>query len=57
MSDHSPVSPRAASPVSRGYLAAPVKPYEDPCWSIGIVVPAQNEEVSVEACIQSIRRS
>jgi glycosyltransferase involved in cell wall biosynthesis len=34
-----------------------VKPSEYTFWSIGIVVPAQNEEVSIEACIQSIRRS
>ncbi len=26
-------------------------------WSIGIVVPAQNEEASIEACIRSIRLS
>lgn len=26
-------------------------------WSIGIVVPAQNEEASIEPCIDSIRRS
>jgi glycosyltransferase involved in cell wall biosynthesis len=26
-------------------------------WSIGIVVPARNEEASIEACIHSIRRS
>jgi glycosyltransferase involved in cell wall biosynthesis len=34
-----------------------VKPSEYPFWSIGIVVPAQNEEASIEPCIQSIRRS
>jgi cellulose synthase/poly-beta-1,6-N-acetylglucosamine synthase-like glycosyltransferase len=28
-----------------------------PYWSIGIVVPAQNEEASIEACIESIRHS
>jgi glycosyltransferase involved in cell wall biosynthesis len=32
-------------------------PPEYPFWSIGIVVPAQNEEASIEPCIQSIRRS
>ena len=26
-------------------------------WSIGIVVPAQNEEASIEQCVESIRRS
>jgi cellulose synthase/poly-beta-1,6-N-acetylglucosamine synthase-like glycosyltransferase len=30
---------------------------EYPLWSIGIVVPARNEEASIEPCIQSIRRS
>jgi glycosyltransferase involved in cell wall biosynthesis len=34
-----------------------VKPPQYPFWSIGIVVPAQNEEASIETCIQSIRRS
>jgi glycosyltransferase involved in cell wall biosynthesis len=34
-----------------------VKPSKYPFWSIGIVVPAQNEEASIEPCIQSIRRS
>jgi glycosyltransferase involved in cell wall biosynthesis len=28
-----------------------------PFWSIGIVVPARNEEASIEPCIESIRRS
>jgi cellulose synthase/poly-beta-1,6-N-acetylglucosamine synthase-like glycosyltransferase len=34
-----------------------MKPADYPCWSIGIVVPAQNEEASIESCIESIRRS
>jgi glycosyltransferase involved in cell wall biosynthesis len=34
-----------------------VKPPEYSFWSIGIVVPAQNEEAGIEPCIQSIRRS
>jgi glycosyltransferase involved in cell wall biosynthesis len=34
-----------------------VKPPAYPFWSIAIVVPAQNEEASIEPCIQSIRRS
>jgi glycosyltransferase involved in cell wall biosynthesis len=34
-----------------------MKPPEHPLWSIGIVVPAQNEQASIEPCIESIRRS
>jgi len=34
-----------------------VKPPEYPFWSIGIVVPAQNEAASIESCIHAIRRS
>lgn len=34
-----------------------MKPSAHPFWSIGIVVPAQNEEASIEPCIESIRRS
>jgi glycosyltransferase involved in cell wall biosynthesis len=34
-----------------------VKPSAHPSWSIGIVVPAQNEEESIGPCIHSIRRS
>ncbi len=30
---------------------------EHPAWSTGIVVPAQNEAASIEACIESIRQS
>ena len=48
---------RSASRISPGYLAAQLKPSVHPLWSIGIVVPAQNEEASIEPCIQSIRRS
>ena len=38
-------------------MAAQLKPSGHSRWSIGIVVPAQNEEASIEPCIQSIRRS
>jgi glycosyltransferase involved in cell wall biosynthesis len=48
---------RSASRISPGYMAAQLKPSGYPLWSIGIVVPAQNEEASIELCIQSIRRS
>jgi cellulose synthase/poly-beta-1,6-N-acetylglucosamine synthase-like glycosyltransferase len=48
---------RSASRISPRHLATPVKSSEHPFWSIGIVVPAQNEEASIEPCIQSIRRS
>lgn len=34
-----------------------MKPSEYGFWSIGIVVPAQNEEASIEPCMESIRRS
>jgi len=34
-----------------------VKPSEYSFWSIGVVVPARDEEASIEPCIQSIRRS
>jgi glycosyltransferase involved in cell wall biosynthesis len=34
-----------------------MKTAEPPAWSTGIVVPAQNEAASIEACIHSIRRS
>jgi glycosyltransferase involved in cell wall biosynthesis len=34
-----------------------VRSPEYPFWSIGIIVPAQNEEASIEACIASIRHS
>jgi glycosyltransferase involved in cell wall biosynthesis len=34
-----------------------VKPSDNPLWSIGIVVPARNEEASIQPCIESIRRS
>jgi cellulose synthase/poly-beta-1,6-N-acetylglucosamine synthase-like glycosyltransferase len=48
---------RPATRISARHLAAQVKAAEYPFWSIGIVVPAQNEEASIEPCIQSIRRS
>jgi cellulose synthase/poly-beta-1,6-N-acetylglucosamine synthase-like glycosyltransferase len=38
-------------------LAASLKGAIHARWSIGIVVPAQNEEASIEACIASIRQS
>ena len=34
-----------------------MKPSEYSFWSIGVVVPARDEEASIEPCIQSIRRS
>jgi glycosyltransferase involved in cell wall biosynthesis len=34
-----------------------MRPSEHPPWWIGIVVPARNEETSIEPCIESIRRS
>ena len=48
---------RSPSRIPPGYVAAQLKPSGYPRWSIGIVVPAQNEETSIEPCIQSIRRS
>jgi len=38
-------------------MAAHVNSLDYTFWSIGIVVPAQNEEASIGRCIESIRRS
>lgn len=48
---------RPASRISPGYVAAQLKLSGCPRWSVGIVVPAQNEQASIEPCIQSIRGS
>jgi glycosyltransferase involved in cell wall biosynthesis len=48
---------RPATRISSRYVAAQLKRSGHSRWSIGIVVPAQNEEASIEPCIQSIRRS
>jgi cellulose synthase/poly-beta-1,6-N-acetylglucosamine synthase-like glycosyltransferase len=48
---------RSPSRIPPGYVAAQLKPSGYPLWSIGIVVPAQNEEASIEQCIRSIRCS
>ena len=45
------------SRISLGYLAARVKASEYAFWSIGIVVPAQNEEAHIAQCVENIRRS
>jgi cellulose synthase/poly-beta-1,6-N-acetylglucosamine synthase-like glycosyltransferase len=38
-------------------MGPPVKPVPYHFWSVGIVVPAQNEEDTIEACIESIQAS
>jgi glycosyltransferase involved in cell wall biosynthesis len=34
-----------------------MRPPQSAFWSIGIIVPAHNEETSIESCVESIRRS
>jgi cellulose synthase/poly-beta-1,6-N-acetylglucosamine synthase-like glycosyltransferase len=48
---------RAAPRIFDGHMAAHVNALDYTFWSIGIVVPAQNEEASIGQCIDSIRRS